>query len=185
MKTTLFAPGLVGPLVCAALGVAIVAVACAHAKPPPPVEPQVTETVADAGVEEEAPPKALFERLGGKEGVAKVVDSFLQNAQIDPKLKSAFGKTSGARAERFKTNMVDLICSQTGGDCTYGGKDMKQAHVGMKITEDQWNAFVADLTLALDEHKVSEQDKSELFLVFAKMKDDVVAAKKKGDAKKP
>lgn len=167
------------------LSLGYVALACSHAKPPPPVEPQVAETVADAGVEEEAPaPKSLYERLGGKDGVVKIVDSFLQNVQIDPKLKNAFGKTVGPKAEHFKQMMVELICEQTGGDCKYSGKEMKAAHTGMKITDDQWNAAIADLTLALDEYKISEQDKSEFFSLLSKYKEDIVAVKKKGEAKK-
>lgn len=173
------------PILSALLAVSYVLGACGHSKPPPPVEPEVKETVADAGTEEEAPPaKSLYDRLGGKEGLVKIMDAFLSNAQIDPKLKNAFAKTTGAKADHFKQMMVELVCEQAGGDCKYSGKDMKAAHAGMKITEDQWNATLADLTLALDECKVSESDKSELFFLLSKMKDDIVGVKKKDDKKK-
>jgi hemoglobin len=182
----------VGALFTAAvLAVAAHTGGCAGKKPPPPVEPQVTETVSDAGADEGVPPqKPLFERLGGKEGVAKLVDVFLANMQIDPKLKQAFAKTTGPKADHFKQMLVELICQETGGECTYSGKSMKDAHAGMKITDDQWNAAIEDLTGAVDElnaqnvFKLDENDKGELFYVFRKLKDDVVTVKKKDDKKK-
>jgi hemoglobin len=160
--------------------------ACASKKPPPPVEPQVTETVTDAGGEEEPlPQKSLYERLNGKEGVAKIVDVFFQNVQLEPKLKQAFGKTTGAKAEHFKQMMAELICEKAGGDCKYSGKSMKDAHAGMKITEDQWNAAVMHLGNAIDEVKaegtikIDEADKSELLTLIGFMKDEIVTVKKK------
>ena len=53
--------------ILASFGTAVFA--CGPSKKPPPKEPAHTETIADAGVEEEAapPPKSLYERLGGKE----------------------------------------------------------------------------------------------------------------------
>ena len=47
--------------------------ACGPSKKPPPKEPAHTETITDAGVEEEAapPPKSLYEWLGKKEALTK------------------------------------------------------------------------------------------------------------------
>ena len=120
--------------------------ACAAKKPPPPIEP-VTEESADAGPEEAeaAPaPKPLYERLGKKEGIAKVVDTFVKNVQPDPRLKgpASFKGLKGEKLEKFKTNMVDFLCKETGGDCMYGGKSMKDLHKNMKITDAMWDAVV-------------------------------------------
>ena len=51
---------------------------------------------------------------------------------------------------------------------------MKDAHKGMGITDAQFDAFVEDLQLALDEKGVAEQDKKELLDALAPMKADVV-----------
>jgi hemoglobin len=154
--------------------------ACAAKKPPPPIEP-TTEEPADAGVEEaEAPaPKSLYERLGKKEGIAKVVDTFVKNVQPDPRIKgaAAFKGMKADKIEKFKTNMVDFVCKETGGDCTYGGKSMKDVHKNMKITEAMWDAVVEDLKLALTENKVAEEDQKELLEKLGPLKGDIVDPK--------
>ena len=154
--------------------------ACGPSKKPPPKEPAHTETIADAGEEEEAAPpqKTLFERLGEKEGLAKVVDTLMKNVAADAKINKRFAKLKGKALDDFKAKVVDFICHDLEGGCEYGGKNMKDAHKGMKIKEDEWNAFVADLKAALDEHKIDESDQADLMALLGPMHDDIVAGKK-------
>lgn len=153
--------------------------ACGPSKKPPPKEPAVTETIADAGVEEEAapPPKSLYEKLGKKEGIAKVVDTLMKNVSADAKINKRFAKLKGKALDDFKQKVVDLICQSSGGDCTYSGKNMKDAHKGMKIKEDEWNAFLADLKAALDENNVAGDDQADLMALLGPMHDDMVEVK--------
>lgn len=158
-------------------------VACGSKKPPKPMEPSTTDTHGDAGVEpaDATPPapKTLFERLGGKEAISAVIDSFLKNAAADPDIKKLFAKTTGPRLDHLKQVMIEQICEASGGPCKYSGKDMKAAHKGMGLTEAHWDAFVKDFTLALDENKVGEKEKSEVFALIAPMHDDIVEKKAK------
>jgi hemoglobin len=167
-----------------ALVAAALAVGCGSKKPRPPMEPSTTETQADAGTDAAPPvdaappaPKSLFERLGGKDGIAKIVDSVVKNVTADADLKKSFAKTTGPRADAFKKNLTDQLCEIAGGDCKYAGKDMKTAHKGMHVNEKQWDAFVKDLTAALDENQVGDNEKNELFALLAPMHDDVVGKK--------
>jgi hemoglobin len=163
------------PLVFAA------SIACGSKKPkvvePPPVE------IVDAGpvfVEAEAPaPKSLFERLGKKDGLTAVVESFLKNVKADAAVSKSFAKTTGPKEVHFKQMLVEQLCEATGGDCKYSGKPMKEAHKDTKITDKQWDAFVTDLTLALDEQKVGSTEKVDLFALIAPMKGDMVEPAKK------
>jgi hemoglobin len=165
------------------LGAGLVAlVACG--KKPPPKEPTITETVADAGpvdaaVAEPPKPKSLFERLGGKEGITKVVDAFVVNLTHNDVVKKRFAKLPKEKVEKFKTNLVAQICKESGGDCDYTGKSMKDAHKGMKITDAEWNATVSALRAALDESKVGSEEQSDLIAAIAPMKDDIVEVKAK------
>jgi hemoglobin len=153
--------------------------ACGPSKKPPPKEPAHTETIADAGVEEEAapPPKSLYERLGKKEAIAKVVDTLMKNVAADAKINKRFAKLKGKPLDDFKAKIVDQICEATGGECKYAGKPMKDAHKGMKIKEDEWNAFLADLKAALDENNVSGDDQADLMSLLGPLKDDIVEQK--------
>jgi hemoglobin len=156
---------------------------CGSKKPPKPMEPAMTDTHADAGSDAEAvdatppAPKTLYERLGGKEGVDKIIASLLANATADADIKKLFAKVTGPKLDNFKKQLADFICEKADGGCKYGGKDMKAAHKGMGITDPQWDAFVKDFTLALDENKVGETEKSELFGAIAPLHDDIVEKK--------
>ena len=115
--------------------------------------------------------KSLYDRLGGKDAITKVVDDFVNTAASDDKIKQFFANTE---APAFKAKLVDQICEATGGPCKYTGKDMKTAHTGMKITEDDFNAVVADLVKSLDKFNVPEKEKTELLTALAAMKGDIV-----------
>lgn len=172
-------------LVCAVVVLATGLGTFACGKKPAPKEPTITETVADAGPEDAAPPeppkpKSLYERLGGKEAIAKVVDSFIKNVAGNDATKKRFAKLPKERIEKFRENLIAQICKESGGDCEYKGKPMKEAHKGMKITEVEWNATVAALKAALDEHKVGDNEQNDLIAAIAPMKDDIVEVKPKG-----
>lgn len=153
--------------------------ACGPSKKPPPKEPAHTETIADAGVEEEAapPPKSLYEKLGKKEGIAKVVDTLLKNVAADAKINKRFAKLKGKPLEDFKSKLIDFLCKEVGGECEYGGKEMQPAHKGMKIKEDEWNAFLGDLKAALDENNVAGEDQADLIAHLGPMRDQIVEVK--------
>lgn len=115
--------------------------------------------------------KSLYDRLGGKKAVAAVVDDFVTNVSKDKVINKRFAKTD---IKKLKKNLNDQICAATGGGCKYEGKDMKTAHKGMKITEDEWKATVGDLVAALDKNKVPDKEKNELLTPLAGMHDDIV-----------
>lgn len=150
---------------------------------PTPKEPLITETVSDAGPDDAAAeppnPKSLYERLGKKEGIAKVVDAFLKNLAANDVVKKRFAKLSKERLEKFRSNLVDQMCKESGGDCEYSGKSMKDAHKGMKVSEAEWNATVSAIKAALDENGVSENEQNDLVAAIAPMKDDIVEVKPK------
>ena len=49
----------------------------------------------------------------------------------------------------------------------YKGKNMKNAHRNMGVTEGEFNAVVEDLVKTLDEFKVPEKEKNELLAASA------------------
>jgi hemoglobin len=132
-----------------------------NAAPPPP---------ADAG------PPPLYERLGGREGVAAVIDTFVSNIQADKRVNKLFAKTVGPKLEHFTQMLADQLCEVSGGGCQYTGKSMKDAHAGMKITDAQFDALVQDLSLALEEKQVSKENEKELLDKLATLHDDIVGA---------
>src|SRR5690606_29143879 len=71
---------------------------------------------------------------------------------------------------------VDFVCMATGGPCEYTGQDMRTAHAGMVLVEDEFNALVEDLVAALDKFKVPDREKNELLGALGPLKDEMVAS---------
>ena len=117
---------------------------------------------------------SLYKRLGGREGIALVVDDFVKNMAADPRVNARFKDMKPADVEKLKSNIADQICDATGGPCSYLGRDMKTVHTGMKISEAEWNATVENLGKALDKHNVAAKEKQELVAAIAPMKGDIV-----------
>jgi hemoglobin len=116
----------------------------------------------------------LYKRLGGREGIALVVDDFVANMTGDARVSGRLKDLKPEAVFKLKSNVADQICEATGGPCSYLGKDMKTVHAGMGISETEWNATVENLTKALDKNKVPAAEKGELLSVLGPMKKDIV-----------
>ena len=117
---------------------------------------------------------SLYKRLGGREGIATVVNDFTANMAADARVNARFKDMKGPDIEKFKSNLADQICDASGGPCSYLGKDMKTAHKNMRITEAEWDATVENLVKALDKNNVQATAKQELLGVLGPMKKDIV-----------
>ncbi|OLA98774.1 MAG: hypothetical protein AUH09_07380, partial [Candidatus Rokubacteria bacterium 13_2_20CM_70_12] len=121
-----------------------------------------------------AEPPSLYKRLGGRDGIALVVDDFVANMVADPRVNARFQGMQPPAVFRLKSNLSDQICDAAGGPCSYLGRDMKTTHQGMNVSEVEWNATVENLTKALDKHGVGAREKSELLGLLGPMKGEIV-----------
>ena len=116
-------------------------------------------------------PKSLYERLGGQPAITAVVAEFVGNTTTDPRIKERFFNTD---AENLKAKLVELVCVASGGPCKYTGKSMEDAHAGMDLVDDEFNALVEDLVKALDKFKVPEKEKGEVLGALGPLKPTMV-----------
>jgi hemoglobin len=121
-----------------------------------------------------APDASLYKRLGGRHGIAVVVDDFVANLAADSRVNARFKDLPAPAVSRLKSNLSDQICEATGGPCSYVGRDMKTVHTGMKITDAEWNATVENLTKAMTKHNVGANDQRAVIGILAPMKQDIV-----------
>ena len=128
-----------------------------------------------------APPQAfaqqqetLYHRLGGYDAIAAVTDDFIGRLATDSQLKRFFAGLSVDSQKRLRQHVVDFLCSATGGPCVYTGRDMKTAHTGLGITEEDWNATVNDLVATLDKFKVPQREKNDVLGAISGLKGDIV-----------
>ncbi len=120
------------------------------------------------------PAPSLYKRLGGRDGIALVVDDFVANMKTDARVNRRFQGIQPPQEFKLKSNISDQICDATGGPCSYLGRDMKTTHKGMQISDAEWSATVENLVKALDKNKVGAPEKSELLGVLGPMKGDIV-----------
>ncbi len=118
--------------------------------------------------------KSLYQRLGGYDALAAVTDDFIGRLASDPQLKRFFAGHNKEGVTRIRQHVIDFLCVVTGGPCAYTGQDMKTAHTGLGITEDDWNASVKDLVATLDKFNVPEKEKSEVLNAISGLKGDIV-----------
>ena len=120
---------------------------------------------------DKAPP--LYERLGGEAAVGAVVDDFMGRVARDERINAKFINSD---LPRLRGQLVAFICQATGGPCKYTGKDMRTAHVGMKISGAEFDALVEDLKGALDHLKVPAAEQNELLSALGPLKPEIVEA---------
>ena len=142
------------------------AVGCAKKEGAPADSPAVA-----ADTTTKAAARSLYDRLGGQSAVVAVVDSFVAIVAKDARINKKFARSDVGRVKRM---LVDQICAQTGGPCTYTGRGMKEAHTNMGVTEGEFNALVEDLVTTLNAFNVPKPEQDELLGALGTMKGDIV-----------
>lgn len=118
-----------------------------------------------------APPRTLYDDLGGKEGVEQIVELLLTRISEDPRIASHFAAVD---IIRLNDKLVEQICFESGGPCTYTGKDMVEAHSKQKVGNADFNALVEDLIWAMDQRQVPRTAQNRLLKRLAPMHKDIV-----------
>lgn len=113
----------------------------------------------------------LFTDLGGRSGIATIVDDATSNFLSDPRIKDTFDNTN---MDRFKTNLTDQLCVVAGGPCEYKGQTMQAAHKGLHLTNADFNALVEDLQAGMDKAGIPFSTQNRLLARLAPMQHDVV-----------
>jgi hemoglobin len=121
--------------------------------------------------------KSLYERLGGYNAIAAVVDDFVGKLVTDKQFERFFVGHSTDSKKRIRQHIVDQFCAAAGGPCIYTGRTMKDSHQGMGITEAEWDAAAKHLVATLDKFKVGEQEKKDLLAFVGSLKGDIVEKK--------
>lgn len=114
---------------------------------------------------------SLYDSVGGKPVIAKVVDDFVGHVMADPRIDFQFAKTN---IRHLKAMLNDQLCAVLGGPCKYEGETMKNAHAGMNVTNAQFNALAEDLYLALEQNGVPYKTQNAIMAVLAPMQRDIV-----------
>lgn len=114
---------------------------------------------------------ALFQDLGGREGLTRIVGTAIDLSLEDPRIKETFDDSNILRIKRL---LVDQLCELTGGPCKYEGRTMAESHATKHLTNAHFNALVEDLQIAMDREKIPFRAQNKLLAILAPMQRDIV-----------
>jgi hemoglobin len=125
----------------------------------------------------EQPCPTLYDRLGGVYSIATVVDDFIDRIMVDarlnanPNVDAAHHKVPPAG---FKYLVTEMLCWAAGGPQKYTGRSMNEAHRDMKITPQEWQAFMDDLHQTLQKFGVAPTEQAEVTAIVQSTYGDIV-----------
>jgi hemoglobin len=122
------------------------------------------------------PATSLYQRMGGYDVIAAVIDDLFAILHDDPGFARFFGGRSADSAIRTRQLLVDQMCGLSGGPCNYIGRDMKTSHQGLGITDAEWEENMKASDAALAQNGVGEPERAEFLALFERYRDDIVEA---------
>jgi hemoglobin len=119
----------------------------------------------------------LYERLGGVNAIAMVVDRFSDAIIVNPKLQEdpalrEWNESGQLAGLKFMRTL--WLCQEAGGPFQYTGKELREAHKDLHITSDEFDEVGAEIARALDHLNVPEREKQEVLAAIVARKDAVV-----------
>jgi hemoglobin len=114
---------------------------------------------------------SLYERLGGQEGIQKVVDVFYKKVLEDDTVNHFFEHTDMEKQRRHQALFLSWV---TGGPNQYKGKAMEKAHEGLNLQENHFEAIANHLVSSLKEFNVSSDDIDQVVNKLLTMKDAIL-----------
>jgi hemoglobin len=114
---------------------------------------------------------SLYERLGGSDGITRIVDDLVDrhaaNAVLGPRFK-------GRDLPKLKRLATQFFCMGAGGPQRYEGRDMRTAHAGMNVSEQELVATIDDAVDALKANGVGPTEINEVVAILWSLKSDVL-----------
>lgn len=138
-----------------------------------------------------------FERLGGEQGIRKVVDDAVPCLATDPNIGIFFRGLSADSLERIKVCLTKQLCAAAGGPCTFPititytspvdgqqrtftCRPMRAAHQGMVgpdgkgIANDDVDSFKACVQQSMQKNGVPQDLQTAVLNILESQRNDVV-----------
>jgi len=134
-----------------------------------------------AGAAEEKPVKgpSLYERVGGINNIAVLIDDVIERSYVDevfranPNIEEAHKRYPKAA---YKFNATALACMVMGGPQKYTGRSMKDAHQHLLVNEKEWNELKVIFRDSMNSFKVPQKEQNEILGIIESTKGDILAA---------
>lgn len=113
----------------------------------------------------------LYDRVGGKSGIAVLVDSFYEKVLEDDSLRDFF---SGVSMDHLKKMQAEFFSIALGGPSEYSDIKLAHAHQGKNINTQHFNRFVGILFSTLSELDMTEEERYRMISKINTFVDDIV-----------
>jgi hemoglobin len=114
---------------------------------------------------------SIYDEIGGAAAVDAAVDIFYRKVLSDDRI-SEFFDTVDMDAQIVKQKA--FLTMAFGGPNEYSGKDMREGHKHMNLTEDHFNAVAENLVATLEELNVPQEKIDAIVAICLSVKDDVL-----------
>lgn len=114
---------------------------------------------------------SVFEKLGGAGSIDAAVDIFYRKVLVDDRISHFFDSID---MESQHVKQKAFLTMAFGGPNEYTGKDMREAHKHMNLTEEHFGAVAECLVATLKELGVGEDDINDVVNIAVSVKDDVL-----------
>ncbi|MEO6346950.1 MAG: group 1 truncated hemoglobin [Aquaticitalea sp.] len=116
--------------------------------------------------------KSLFDRLGGRNGISKIVDDTVENHMNNTNVNARFlpFKDKPDQLAIIKNHTIDFFVAGSGGPNVYSGKDMVTAHTGMNISPAEYMHVMDDIFMALDKNSIEDDTKKDVLAILWSLK---------------
>ena len=115
---------------------------------------------------------ALYQRLGGDQGIARLVDDVIAAHLANPLVKTRFEEIKDMT--HTKQLVREFLTAGLGSPPTYTGKDMLAAHKGMNISEQEYLAVTDDIVGAMNKNGIEEDSKKDVIAILYSLKDQII-----------
>jgi hemoglobin len=115
---------------------------------------------------------SLFERLGGSEGMAAIVDGAVEAHLNNPVIKARFAPylQQPERLAVIRQHTINFFSAGGGGPVAYTGRDMPTTHGGMNISPTEYMAVVDDIMGVLEKRGIDDESKKDVLAILWSLK---------------
>jgi len=122
---------------------------------------------------------SLYERMGGVNSIAVLIDDIIERAYVNevfkanPRIEKAHERFP---KPAYKFNATALACMVMGGPQSYTGRSLKEAHQHLRVDEREWQELITIFRDSMNSFDVQQQEQDEVIAIIESTKGDIVVS---------